>query len=183
MISFILNLVLRNYHNHLTFCCNSHCSLAHNCISSEGVAKLLDTLQQCESVVKTINLDSNALDDKCMKSVGKYLQGTNSLEIINFARNDFSDKGIEILSKYLVGNCRLAEINLTWNSKISDDSFPYIENIIMSSRVSEVNVDRTFISPKIRQKILDLIEDQMKQRLQTPSLYTKSAAKIFVAST
>ena len=82
-------------------------SFFNNKISSKGASLLFNTLRKRKSIVETINLSSNELDDDCIESLGEFIQNSHTIKNINISGNNITDKGIEILLPYLIGNIAL----------------------------------------------------------------------------
>ncbi len=158
-------------------------SLIINNITSKGASMLFDTLKECNSIVSSLHLSYNEIDDECMKQLGEYMQDNKYLEQIWLFENKVSDKGIEILSEYLIGNIKLKQLYLMHNIGITDKSVPYLMEIAMRSCIARLDLWRTSISIAKQQEIKELLKIPIEEREIPIKSNTKSAAKIIPIST
>jgi len=109
---------------------------------------LFGTLNEFKiSSIKSINLQNNQLDDKCMKSLGELLQNNESeIEEINISENNITDKGMEILFPYLIKNKTLKSLNVFGNEGITEKSIPFLIELVEKSFIDELNVSKTSIT-------------------------------------
>lgn len=96
---------------------------------------LFDALRQCNSVISTLSLSENHLDDECITSLCEFIQSNPYLESVRLGHNNITDKGVEILAEFLIGNVKLRELYLQQNTKISDASLPFLTEIANKSHL------------------------------------------------
>lgn len=116
-------------------------------ITSKAVALLFDTLRECQSKIKTIDLDENSLGDAFMDSFVEYIASAKSLREISLNKNNITDKGIKMLSDCVANdNSDLEMIFLKGNTKITDASIPQLTAMIRKSSIHDIQLSGTSIT-------------------------------------
>lgn len=98
-------------------------------------------------------LSNNDMDDNCMNPLGDFIQSCDSIESIFICgdregKMKITDKGIEILAPYIYGNKSLSDLRLSSIKTISNDSIPYLSEIIEKSNIQRIDFYGTSISSK-----------------------------------
>lgn len=139
---------------------------------------LFDTLRECRSTTKTLDVKFNSIDDACMRQLGEYVQHNDYLERLDIDNNIITDKGIAILSDHLTGNTTLKILNIGYNKAISDSSVPYLIEIARKSCISHIFMWGLAVSEDQRNAIDKDLAVPSDQREIPIASNTKSAAKI-----
>lgn len=156
--------------------------LVGNKITSIGASLLLNTLKECNIIVLGIWLAANPIDDECMKSVGEFVQDNQYLKRLCIGSN-ITDNGIKILSEYLFGNIVLQNLSLNINAAITNNSGPFLIEMVQKSAITEIEVLGTSIGAETKQEIQVACNTDVEKREIPVRSNTKSAAKIASAST
>jgi hypothetical protein len=73
-------------------------SLKANSLTSSGIHFLMDSLCSCRSVIRSINLDDNAIDSDGLDSIAQSLSFLGFLQTISVSNNQsIGDEGIIII--------------------------------------------------------------------------------------
>lgn len=139
---------------------------------------MFDTLRECNSVISTLDLSVNKLDDDCIDSLGLYIQDNQHLENILIGYNKLTDNAVEILSESLIGNSTLKLLDLSSVVGITDVSTPHLIEIARRSFVTEIVIWDTCISSEKKQKIFESLAIPSNEREIPIKSSSKSAAKI-----
>lgn len=159
-------------------------SLSSNELSSQGIIKLCNIINQSQPKVKELWLGSNPFNNDCMTSIGEIIQNNGSLQKLSFGAVEdmdnfqISDKGIEMLSDYLVGNTTLQALDFHGVYTITDGSVPYFVQIAKYSCISCLDIALTTVSDEHQEEIERLIGIPVDQREIQIKSNTKSASKI-----
>jgi hypothetical protein len=94
--------------------------------------------------------------DTCIKYLGQMLNRNKSIQIISLSNDPayytrgFSDSGIETLSKVLLPNINTTfrSIDFKGQTKLTDESLPYLIRILQNSRIEDINIDETKITSR-----------------------------------
>ena len=136
-------------------------------------------MKEYKSSVERINLNENGSDDDCMKSLGEFIQNSQTIDI-SVGNNNITDKGIEILLPYLIGNTTIKKFNIYENKGITDKSVPLLKETIYKSNIENINIWKTLITKEGRNEIkasLSMPIDKREMPLITKG-DVKSASKI-----
>ncbi len=147
-------------------------------LSSNAAIILFDTLRNKEQNLTVLNLERNNLDDECMKSLGELLTDNQTIKKIEIGANKLTDKGIEILSEYLIGNTSLETLRICRNQGITDESMPFLKELINRSCLTNIELFGTCISHQYQSEIENLLKIPTDQREIPIKSNSKSAAKI-----
>lgn len=149
-----------------------------NQITSAGATALFDTLKRLNADIKKIRMDSNPLDDECMKSIADYLQYDQSLVILGLASSNFSDKGIQTLCEGLAGNVTLKNLDLSYARQITPASLPYFAELAKVTVIETIALPRGSISYRDITNTAKLFSKPIEERELPIRSSTKSAAKV-----
>lgn len=127
--------------------------LKFNKITSKGASLLCDTLRKSKSVISSLDLSANQLDDDCMKALGELVQDNQHLKGIDLRENKITDKGVGILSEHLIGNTALKVLDLNNNKGITDLSVPTLIQTARNSAIPNILIYHTSISGENKTKI------------------------------
>lgn len=95
-------------------------SLAHNPITSTGLAALVDALST-ESIPPSRLMELDLSDTKLIGSKGatviaSILRTNTSIRTLNLSKNDLGTKGIRVLAPALVSHVKLRQLDLSYNN-------------------------------------------------------------------
>lgn len=138
---------------------------------------LFDCLVDMKAKVKAIHFQYNQIDDKCIVSLGKYVQSNHNVEKISLESNKISDKGIEAIMEYIIGNCTLKKLLLNGNDGITKDSSSNLLEMAKSSCIINLQVSDLPLSNQVKDDIKQLLEIPVENRDIPLISNCKSAAK------
>lgn len=149
-------------------------SLQQNQITSKGASVLCDTLKTCHSVVTTLNISHNQINDDCIKSFAELIQDNESLAKLNLRSNLITDKGIELLCDCLVGYSVITDLYLIGNQGITNASLPYLIDIIKKTHI----IDLDALSSEAKEEEIRIaLKLPIEQRQIPVASKSKSASK------
>ena len=95
-------------------------SLAHNPLTSAGLAPLVDALSsessQSPSLLRELNLSDTKLGSKGAAVVASILRTNTSLRTLNLSKNDLGTKGIRVLASAIGSHGMLKHLDLSYNN-------------------------------------------------------------------
>lgn len=152
-------------------------SFASNEITSTGASILFEFLLQKGIAIQFLNLQSNKLDDNCMKSLGELISSSDSISYVGLRNNGITDEGIKFLAIAMVGNTSLRYLDVT-ETQITDASAPYLAEMIDKSHISQLDMFYTSVSSKTELDLKRLLERSFEERdAAAINSKSKSAAK------
>ncbi|KAJ3430450.1 rni-like superfamily protein [Anaeramoeba flamelloides] len=109
-------------------------------VPKEKLVKLYEHLAN-NTIIKTMDLSINEIDDENAKILGEALEKNNSIEHINLGFNQIGDKGIIHLCRSLKKNSTLKSLDLSGN-QIGNQGLKFIlQNIKFCTSLTELNLD------------------------------------------
>lgn len=151
-------------------------------MTTKGASVLIDTLNQCKSIVSKLELERCQIDDECLKQLCEFVQNNEHLEELSLGYNLITDKGMEMLSESLIGNIKLKVLGIEYNNKITDASAPHLVEIAKKSCIKEIKLYGISLSPNNKQGIELKLKIPTDRREVPIKSNTKSAAKISYGS-
>lgn len=133
-------------------------SFLDNFITSKNIFKLLKILNLNNNQITYINLENNLLDDNYIENLGEFIFSINYvINFINLSYNNISDEGIKILKNYIINNFNISELDLSYNKKITNNSFIFFKDIMQKSLINNLYLNGINISI-VNKEILKLIK-------------------------
>lgn len=133
-------------------------SFLDNFITSKNIFKLLKILNLNNNQITYINLENNLLDDNYIENLGEFIFSINYvINFINLSYNNISDEGIKILKNYIINNFNILELDLSYNKKITNNSFIFFKDIMQKSLINNLYLNGINISI-VNKEILKLIK-------------------------
>lgn len=130
-------------------------------ITSKGATLLFDTLKICKSIV-VLYIGWNEIDESCVESLGEFIKSCPTLKKLDlsgkFERtrngnqiNDningkLNDEFVKKLFPFIKGNKNLESIDFSNNEKITNESISYLVEIIETSNINDININKTSLS-------------------------------------
>ncbi|KAJ3444057.1 rni-like superfamily protein [Anaeramoeba flamelloides] len=109
-------------------------------VPKEKLEKLYENLAG-NTIIKTMDLSINEIDDENVTLLGEALEKNNSVEHINLGFNQISDKGVINLIRHIKKNTSLKSLDLSGN-QISNQGLKFIlQNIKFCTGLTELNLD------------------------------------------
>lgn len=149
-----------------------------NAITSVGASALFDVLGDCCPTLGYLSLEKNKLDDKCMDSLGRYIQEYQTLRTLTLSGNQITDEGIKVLIPYLTGNGTLNSLFISDHREITDESVRLLCDIIHKTVLTSVNLWSTSVSRDLGQSLRAMLNISHDKREILIKSNAKSAAKI-----
>lgn len=135
-----------------------------NPMTSAGVNVLFNALKAYKIPIQEIYMRWNGLDDGCAKVIGEFIQSSNHIKKLNIGNNKITDYGVMVLSAYIVGNTSLSYFGVQENIDISDESVPYLVDMVTRSSLTILHIYGTSISIPEKERVLDLVSLPFAQR-------------------
>ncbi|KAJ6238964.1 rni-like superfamily protein [Anaeramoeba flamelloides] len=109
-------------------------------VPKEKLERLYENLAG-NTIIKTMDLSINEIDDENVTLLGEALEKNNSVEHINLGFNQISDKGVINLIRHIKKNTSLKSLDLSGN-QISNQGLKFIlQNIKFCTGLTELNLD------------------------------------------
>lgn len=149
-----------------------------NEITSKGASYLFDTLRKCNSAVSILIISWNEIDDECLGSLGEYIRNDQHLEELSLMNNRITIEGVKIISESFVGNTSLKTLTLNGNRNVTDESVPYLIEMLKTTGINKLGVLSTSISKENVKLIFNTMQIPVEERAIPIVSNSKSAAKI-----
>ncbi len=126
---------------------------------------LFNSLNDSKSLIESIIISNNCLDDNCIVSIGNYVQNNNMIKDLDIGRNNISDAGISMLEPYIIGGTKLEYLGFAGNKGITDKSFEELSKMLQSSLIEHINIGETSMSNQYALLALQIINKIKKEPL------------------
>ena len=128
--------------------------MGDNFITSKGATLLFDTLKICKSIV-VLYIGWNEIDENCVESLGEFIKSCPTLKKLDLSGKIFGDRismgqlndeFVKKLFPFIKGNKNLESIDFSNNEKITNESISYLVEIIETSNINDININKTSLS-------------------------------------
>lgn len=123
-------------------------SLGGNRITSKGATRLFDMLNHHASPLSIISIDlsHNQLDDKCLKSVARFVNRTPSIQSVWVSECNINDKALKAFEDTLSVDTKLEYLGLNGNKDITDKSIIVLMKLLEKSRIEILDLNETSVT-------------------------------------
>jgi NLR family CARD domain-containing protein 3 len=115
-------------------------SLAENKIGKKSIAILIEILEDNNSKLRTLNIQSSAVDDRTIASLCKAISDNKSLHSLNLAKNNLGYHSAYALKHMLKYNNSLKRLDLHWNSFRSQGAQEIMEGLENNNSLKELDI-------------------------------------------
>lgn len=136
-------------------------------------------MRTSKSSIAIINLAKNKLDDESIPYLGDYIQGNLIIRYVFLSDNFITDRGVEVICEHLIGNVTFAELSLKGNNAVTDNSVPFLMDLVRKSAISTIYTTETMISRNNQLEILNLCRVPLNERDVPVNSSSKSASKVY----
>ena len=142
--------------------CLTFLSLKKNYIGNTGLHYLSKAFKNTSILLRSLNLENNAISYTGIYAFSKYLKYISSLQTLNLADNFLRVSGIKILSKHFKKIRQLTELNL-WGNRICDEGISFLsEHIVELTNLETLNIEYNNITKEGFRKLIPRLNENVK---------------------
>lgn len=136
--------------------------------------------------LQILDLRLNPLTDECLKSLGEFIQRSETIKFVDIGNSDesdtdaisqISDVGIEILTNCIVGNTSLDHLSISGLQNVSETSIPHLTEMAKKTCITKLSIWPTALNDDIQNAIHEAFKTSIEKRDVPIKSNTKSASK------